>query len=194
MRSLTRSGGFRTGRGSDAYVGLGSNLGQREAHLAHGLRGLRALPRSTWGACSRIYETEPLGPPPQGRYLNCVARLRTQLSPRELLQALQAIEATAGRTRSGERNRPRTLDLDLLLFGDRHIEEKGLRVPHPRLAERSFVLEPLSELAPRLKPPTLAATVEELARSVRDPEAVRPWQGTFPGSVLSDSGSDPSTE
>lgn len=167
-------------RASDAYVALGSNLGDRAARFAFALRSMRKLPATRLVARSRIYETQPLGPPPQAPYLNAVVLLRTRLSPHELLQRLLEIEAQAGRVRGSERNRPRSLDLDLLLYADLCLQENDLQLPHPRLAERPFVLEPLRELAPRLTPPSLPATIEELAERVRDPRAVRVWEGTLP--------------
>lgn len=158
--------------GSDVFVSLGSNLGDRRAHLEHGLAALAALPRTECVAVSPVYETDPVGPPPQGPYLNAVAWLRTDLEPRPLLEALLEAERSAGRER-GARWAARTLDLDLLLYGDRRIDEPGLRVPHPRLAERPFVLEPLCDLAADRVHPELGEAVEVLAARVRDPAAVR---------------------
>ena len=117
-----------------------------------------------------------MGPPGQGPYLNAVARLLTSLPPRALLERFQAIEEAAGRVR-GERNAARTLDLDLLFHGDRKLDEPGLCVPHPRLHERAFVLEPLCDLAPDRIHPTLHVRVEDLARRVRNPAAVRRRDG-----------------
>ena len=102
-----------------------------------------------------------------------MARVRTRLAPRALLDRLLAIERSEGRERSGERNAPRTLDLDLLLYGESEIAEPGLVVPHPRIAERPFVLEPLCDLAPDLVVPGAGAPVSGLAAAVRDPAAVR---------------------
>jgi 2-amino-4-hydroxy-6-hydroxymethyldihydropteridine diphosphokinase len=155
------------------YVGLGSNLGDRDAHLSAALHALREMASVVVHAVSPIFETDPVGPPPQGPYLNAVVQLTTSLTPRELLDALLTIESREGRTRSGLRDAPRTLDLDLLLFGERTLDEPGLIVPHPRLAERGFVLEPLCELAPRLLHPTIGETIGALAERVRDPGAVR---------------------
>jgi 2-amino-4-hydroxy-6-hydroxymethyldihydropteridine diphosphokinase len=156
----------------DACVSLGSNLGERAAHLAAALAALRAEPRVRVAAVSAVYETDPLGPPPQGPYLNAAVRLHTRLSARALLDRLLAIEAARGRRR-GERWSARSLDLDLLFYGSLVIDEPGLRVPHPHLHERAFVLEPLCEVAPRFVHPLLGRTVEELAARVRDPRAVR---------------------
>jgi 2-amino-4-hydroxy-6-hydroxymethyldihydropteridine diphosphokinase len=163
---------------SDAYISLGTNLGDRAAELSRALAALAALPDTRVAALSPIFETAPVGPPPQGPYLNAVAQLRTALAPRMLLDSLLAIEREAGRVR-GERNAARTLDLDLLLYDACVIDEPGLRVPHPRLAERPFVLEPLAALAPALRHPVLGATISALAARVRAPRDVRPWTGTL---------------
>ena len=154
-------------------MALGSNLGDRETSLAAAIAALRRTRRVRVLAVSPVYETDPVGPPPQGPYLNAVVRLRTSLPPRALLERLQAIETAAGRTRGGERNAARTLDLDILFYGEAKIHEPGLAVPHPRLHERAFVLEPLCDLAPDRVHPTLHARVDVLARRVRNPAAVR---------------------
>ena len=138
-----------------AYVGLGSNLGDRRATLASALAALR--PRRV----SSVAETEPWGRADQPRFLNAVAELDTDLEPEPLLARLMEIEATHGRVRA-ELWGPRTLDLDLLLYGDRVVSSPGLTVPHPRLAERRFVLESLAELAPDLAIPGVGRTVREL--------------------------------
>ena len=164
---------------AEAYVSLGTNLGDRAAQLGRALRALDALPATSVAAISPIFETDPVGPPPQGPYLNAVAKLRTELPPRALLDGLLAIERQAGRTRGAERNSARTLDLDVLLYGAQVIDLPGLRVPHPRLAERAFVLEPLAALAPELRHPELGATIESLAARRRDPRAVRRWSGAL---------------
>lgn len=162
-----------------AYVALGSNLGNREAMLRLAAAALAATPGVRVLAGSRIYETDPVGPGPQGPYLNAVLELETRLPPRELLERLLAIEADAGRVRDGGSDRPRTLDLDLLLYGDVSLREPGLTLPHPRLLERPFVLEPLADLAPACVPPGADAPVAELADRVRDPAAVRPFRGSL---------------
>ena len=160
-----------------AFVSLGSNLGDRQVHLQRGLAALRATRGIGRVESSQIYETDPVGPPPQGPYLNAVAQVQTELSPRALLERLLEIEAAEGRARRGVRNEARTLDLDLLLFGDCCIDEEELTVPHPRMQERAFVLEPLCELAPERVDPRSGETIAELAARVRDPAAVRPWSG-----------------
>ena len=155
------------------YVGLGSNLGDRQAHLSAALEALRATDGIEVVALSPIYETDPVGPPPQSPYLNAAAQLKTTLAPGALLRRLLEIEASRGRLRTSVRNASRTLDLDLLLYGDRQVAEPGLDVPHPRLAERPFVLEPLCDLAADFVHPVLHETIEQLARRVRAPAAVR---------------------
>lgn len=132
--------------GRRVFVGLGSNLGDRAGFLR---AAVKALPDVV--AVSPVYETDPVGPPGQGPYLNCVAELDTILSPRELLVVGQRLEAEAGRVRA-ERWGPRTLDVDILLVGDETVAEPDLVVPHPRLWERPFVLVPLADLAPDLVP------------------------------------------
>nr|BAL57654.1 2-amino-4-hydroxy-6-hydroxymethyldihydropteridine pyrophosphokinase [uncultured Deinococcota bacterium] len=143
-----------------AYVGLGSNLGDRAAYLLSGLSALSRLPETRLLRLSPLYETEPLGPP-QPRYLNLVAEVETALPPRGLLEAMLAIERALGRERR-ERWGPRTLDLDLLLYGDLVVREEGLELPHPRLHERAFVLVPLLDLLPEGRHPLLGRTFAEL--------------------------------
>ena len=146
-----------------ACIALGSNLGDRRATLAAALGALGSLSRTTLVSCSEMIETEPVGPVPQGPFLNAAALLRTSLSPRELLDALQEIEVMHGRQRRVElRWGPRTLDLDLLLYGDEVIDRPGLVVPHPRLHERFFVLAPLVQIAPDVVVPTVGRTVRAL--------------------------------
>jgi 2-amino-4-hydroxy-6-hydroxymethyldihydropteridine diphosphokinase len=129
------------------YVGLGSNLGDREETLRAAVARLSTSPRVEVVAVSSLRETDPVGPiADQPHFLNGVVALETSLSPRDLLDRLLEIEAEFGRTREGPPGGPRTLDLDLLLYGDERVDEPGLCVPHPRLHERSFVLEPLEEL------------------------------------------------
>jgi 2-amino-4-hydroxy-6-hydroxymethyldihydropteridine diphosphokinase len=136
-----------------AYVGLGANLGRREANLESALALLRREPGVEVVAVSSIRETEPVGIVDQPRFLNAAAAVETELPPRELLDRLLAVERTLGRTREGRRFGPRKIDLDLLLYGDAVVSAPGLEVPHPRLHERRFALEPLAELDPGLVVP-----------------------------------------
>ncbi|MCH2169376.1 2-amino-4-hydroxy-6-hydroxymethyldihydropteridine diphosphokinase [Myxococcota bacterium] len=159
------------------FVALGSNLGDRAAALAGAVAALNEHSEVEVLEISPVYETEPVGPPPQADYLNAVVRLSTTLSPQDLLRVQLEIEMRAGRRRDGVRNSARVLDLDLLLYGQRKLHEPGLIVPHPRMAERSFVLEPLRDLAPKLSPPGLAHNIDELARRVRPEGGLRPVRG-----------------
>ena len=137
-----------------AYVGLGSNLGEREATLWKALEGLGATEGIEVLAVSSFRETDPVGVVDQPRFVNAAAALETSLSPRDLLERLLGVERSLGRDRAvEERWGPRTVDLDLLLYGGESIDEPGLEVPHPRLTERAFVLEPLLELDPDLRLP-----------------------------------------
>jgi 2-amino-4-hydroxy-6-hydroxymethyldihydropteridine diphosphokinase len=136
-----------------AYVGLGANLGEREETLRAAVAGLEATGGVEVVAVSAFRETDPVGYVDQPRFLNGAVALETTLAPRELLEALLAVERSLGRTRDGPRFGPRTIDLDLLLYGDESLDEPGLTVPHPRLHERAFALEPLAELDPGLVVP-----------------------------------------
>ncbi len=136
-----------------AHVGLGANLGEREETLRRALELLAEIPGTEVVAVSSFRETDPVGYLDQPRFLNGAAALETSLSPRELLDALLAVERELGRTREGARFGPRTVDLDLLLYGDARLDEPGLTLPHPRLHERRFALEPLAELDPELVVP-----------------------------------------
>jgi 2-amino-4-hydroxy-6-hydroxymethyldihydropteridine diphosphokinase len=137
-----------------AYIGLGANLGDREANIRRALELLPAEPGIEVVAVSSLRETEPVGYRDQPRFLNGAAAVETKLSAVELLARLLAVERELGRERrAGPRFGPRTIDLDLLLYGDETIEEPGLTVPHPRLAGRRFALEPLYELDPSLTLP-----------------------------------------
>ena len=143
-----------------AYVGLGANLGDREGTI------LAAAERLGPHRLSPIVETEPWGYADQPKFLNAVAELETALSPRQLLERLIEIERELGRTREGPRYGPRTIDLDLLLYGEEVVEEPGLTIPHPRLAERLFVLEPLLALDAGLFVPA-HGPVEALVRGLQ---------------------------
>jgi 2-amino-4-hydroxy-6-hydroxymethyldihydropteridine diphosphokinase len=135
------------------YVALGSNLGDREGTIRRALKLLEADGQIEVVAVSSLHETDPVGYLDQPRFLNGAAALRTQLAPRALLERLQDVERELGRDRSGPRYGPRTIDLDLLFYGDETVDEPGLQIPHPRLTERRFVLEPLAELDGSLEVP-----------------------------------------
>ena len=130
------------------YVGLGANLGEREATLRRAIELLGKDPDVDLAAVSSFRESDPVGYADQPRFLNGAIAVETELPPRALLQRLLAVERTLGRTRDGARFGPRTIDLDLLLYGEENVDEPGLTVPHPRLHERRFALEPLLELDP----------------------------------------------
>jgi 2-amino-4-hydroxy-6-hydroxymethyldihydropteridine diphosphokinase len=136
-----------------AYLGLGANLGDRDATIHRAVELLGRDGDVDVVAVSTLRETDPVGLVDQPRFLNGVAVVETELSPRELLDRLLAVERVLGRTRTGPRYGPRTIDLDLLVYGDEMVDEPGLTVPHPRLAERQFALEPLAEVEPDLVVP-----------------------------------------
>jgi 2-amino-4-hydroxy-6-hydroxymethyldihydropteridine diphosphokinase len=137
-----------------AYIGLGANLGDREATIR---RAIELLERDGIEviAVSELRETEPVGYVDQPRFVNAAVAVETELAPRELLDRLLAVERELGRTREGPRFGPRTIDLDLLVYGDEIVDDPGLRVPHPRLSERKFALEPLADLDSSLVVPGL---------------------------------------
>jgi 2-amino-4-hydroxy-6-hydroxymethyldihydropteridine diphosphokinase len=140
------------------FVGLGSNLGEREAMIRLALDDLARLPGTRLVRASSLYDTQPVGEVDQPNFLNAVAQLDTELTARQLLWNLQLIEKRLGRTRT-RRWGPRTIDLDLLLFGHLVVEEPDLQVPHPELTRRSFVLVPLVELDPLLIHPVTGETL-----------------------------------
>lgn len=159
--------------GALAHVALGSNLGDRAATLVSARDALAALADAGTLVASGVYETAPFGPRDQPDYLNAVVRLGSALAPEALLDALQDIERRHGRVREGARRwGERTLDLDLLLLGQARVDSARLRVPHPGLAERAFVLAPLAELDPDLVVPGTGASVAELLGRV-DTQGVR---------------------
>jgi 2-amino-4-hydroxy-6-hydroxymethyldihydropteridine diphosphokinase len=144
------------------FLGLGSNLGDRRRNLEAALEALRAHPRITVSAVSSFLETDPVGGPPgQGRFLNAAAGIETDLSPDSLLEELKRVERALGR-KPGPRWGPREIDLDILLYGDTILETGTLVIPHPRMRERRFVLEPLAEIAPAARDPVTGRTVREL--------------------------------
>jgi 2-amino-4-hydroxy-6-hydroxymethyldihydropteridine diphosphokinase len=159
--------------GVSVLVGLGSNLGERRGNIERAVERLAALPGVRWLRLSSLRETEPLGGPPQGAYLNAAGELSTTLAPLDLLAAIERIEAELGRVRGERAVRwgPRTIDIDILVFGDRVIDHPRLQVPHPRMLERPFVLEPLAEIAPGRRHPVDGRTFRELWRGIAAPSA-----------------------
>src|SRR6516165_6138462 len=160
-----------------AYIALGSNLGDRRALLDEAIARMRLQPGIEVISVSSHHETEPVGGPAgQGKYLNAVAHLRTTLTALPLLHALQAVETQLGRVRA-ERFGPRTIDLDLLLYGleivDIHEPGCDLIVPHPRMHERLFVLAPLAEVEPLAVHPVLGSTVKDLLARLQEPTPLR---------------------
>ena len=154
------------------YLSLGSNRGERVEQIERALdllaqSGVRIVKRSA------MYETEPVGFRDQHWFLNCVAECETQLMPRQLVRAAQRIERGMGRRRDGTRNAPRNIDIDVLLFGTTKMRTSELEIPHPRMAERKFVLAPLAEIAPSLRHPTLHLTAAELLAATSDRSQVR---------------------
>jgi len=149
-----------------AYIGVGSNMGDSQGRVRAAFESLGNMHNTRCIAKSRLYRTRPFGPVEQGDFINAVAGVLTQLSAQELLSELRGIETRAGRVRS-ERWGPRTLDLDLLVFGDQRIDTVELVVPHPGIAERGFVLAPLVDIAPTLQVPGVGRA-EELLRRLPD--------------------------
>jgi 2-amino-4-hydroxy-6-hydroxymethyldihydropteridine diphosphokinase len=163
----------------EVHVGLGSNLGDRRANLAAALEAFPRHPelagRVELVRASLAYETDPVGPPGQGPYLNAAATVRTDLPPERLLAAFLDLERAAGRDRTTEpRNGPRTLDLDLLLDGATVLDRPGLTLPHPRLRERGFVLIPLAEIAPEAIDPVTGESVQSLLLRLPSPGRADP--------------------
>lgn len=155
----------------EAYIGIGSNLGDRRDLCSRALGLLGMLPYSRLIAYSSAYETEPVGRV-GGSFLNLVARVDTELPVRRLMLILEETERGLGRNLE-ERTGPRTMDLDLLFYGDRIIHDGDLVVPHPRLHERRFVLTPLAELTRNFLHPVLGQTVSTILAALRDPHEVR---------------------
>ena len=150
----------------NVFLSLGSNIGEREAQLAEAIQRLEAAGVQVVRKSS-VYETEPQDLPDQPWFLNLVLEVETRLSPIQLLTTIQAIEESMGRKRDVPKG-PRTIDIDILLYGVAIVETKDLQIPHPRLAQRRFVLEPLAELAPDLNHPQSGRAMHELLRDVQE--------------------------
>ena len=156
----------------DAYIALGSNMGDRELNLLRAVAEIGRLDDCKITGLSPFYETSPVGVTDQPSFYNAVLRLHTAYTPHELLERLMNIETTVfGRTRTTQWG-PRRIDLDLLLHGGAQIAEAGLVVPHPRMAQRRFVLQPLYDIAPDLVHPLLGRTIEELLADLQSTETV----------------------
>ncbi|MFQ5926523.1 MAG: 2-amino-4-hydroxy-6-hydroxymethyldihydropteridine diphosphokinase [Terriglobia bacterium] len=169
---MAEAGGYK----KRAYLSLGSNVGDRAANLeravaALGEAGVQVRRRSA------VYETEPVDVPAQPWFLNCLVEVETELMPLGLLRALARIERQLGRRRSSSPRGPRTIDIDILLFGNHIVRLPELTIPHPRLAERRFVLEPLRELAPELRHPITRKTAAEMLTELSSAAQVRPYRG-----------------
>ena len=159
-----------------AYVSLGSNLGDRAGNLLLGIRGMLDAGHEVT-RLSQIYETEPVETFAQPNFLNMVAELKVEarLKPEELLEQLLEVEQLLGRTRDSIKS-PRTIDLDLLLYGEQLVDNQRLTLPHPQFHRRRFVLVPLAELCPNLEHPVIHRTIAELLRETTDRSEVKPWK------------------
>lgn len=148
------------------YIGLGSNLGNREENLHAAYRHILVIGGVQPARCSRFYETVPVGGPPQPMFLNAALEVKTSLTPHELLERFQGIEVLMGRVRTVTWG-PRLIDIDLLLYGNKIIDEERLKIPHPLMHTRLFVLEPLAEIAPNMVHPGLQKTILQLYQELQ---------------------------
>ncbi len=155
------------------YLGLGSNLGNREDNLDMALKLLAQ--RMKVGRVSSIYDTEPIGNTDQPHFLNIACEVSTRLSPEGLLALAKGIEVKMGRR--GKSGEPRTIDIDILLYGDIVINTPDLKIPHPRMAERSFVMVPLAEIAPELVHPVSWEKIKDMRDAIKEKQGVLKWEG-----------------
>ena len=153
---------------ADAFIGLGTNLGDRAKQLRRAVAAMAALEDNALVAVSHVYETPPVGPTKQAPFYNAVAHLRTAAEPEPLLDHLRQIERSAGRSPIGARMKwgPRELDLDILLYGDVVFKQADLRIPHPHMTERWFVLRPLADVAAERRHPVLGRRISELLAAI----------------------------
>jgi len=151
-----------------AYIGLGSNLGNRRKNIEKALDYLNKIDSVKVIKVSQLIETKPAGGPKQGKYLNAAAEIKTELSPEQLLESLKEIEKRLGRKQARVKWGPREIDLDILFYGDKKIGKKDLKIPHPYLHERYFVLKPLSEIAPEFIHPKIKKTVSQMLFELED--------------------------
>jgi 2-amino-4-hydroxy-6-hydroxymethyldihydropteridine diphosphokinase len=157
-----------------AYLGLGSNLGDRQANLDRALEFLGQRLRVK--KVSSVYDSEPVGNIEQPRFLNLVCEVVTNLPPKSLLALAKGIENKLGRM-GGPSGAPRTIDIDILLYGEEVIETPELTIPHPRMTKRAFVLVPLAEIAPEVKHPVTGQTAKEMLKAAREVQGVFKWEG-----------------
>ena len=155
------------------YLSLGSNLGNRQENLDSALKLLSQ--RMQVGKISSIYDTEPIGNTSQPRFLNLVCEVRTRLAPDGLLTMVKGLESKMGRR--GQTGEPRIIDIDILLYGDQVVKTKDLEIPHPRMAERQFVLVPLAEIAPEAVHPVTKQKIKEMNKAIREKQGVLKLEG-----------------